>query len=242
MILPMEFDPEQRRRAFQAFMDRENIKVSAWEKAADIGGGTLRKFMDGTSTSLTERTFHRLLTGATALLGKKITAADIETDGQLSLVEQPGRPAPAPAPARRPASRKATKEDGPDLQVFATAAGGPEGAWILSSEPVAWVYRDSRLVGIPDAFACYVVGDSMERAYEQGNLLLVNPTAPPTPGDDALLVQTAEDGERYALIKRLVSANSSHWTVRQWNPDKTFKLSKKEWQEAMLVIGKYNRG
>ena len=49
-------------------------------------------------------------------------------------------------------------------------------------------------------------------------------------------------GFRYALIKRLVRFNSTSWTVKQWNPDKTFTLPRKDWQRAMLVIGKYNRG
>jgi hypothetical protein len=37
--------------------------------------------------------------------------------------------------------------------------------------------RDNRLKGITEAYGCFVSGDSMEPAYERGNLLLVNPTA-----------------------------------------------------------------
>ena len=120
--------------------------------------------------------------------------------------------------------------------------GGPEGAWVLSGDAIAWIHRDQRLVGVRDAFACYVVGESMFPAYEHGNLLLVNPAVPPNAGDDCLLIQEASDGARYALIKRLVRFNSTSWTVKQWNPDKTFSLPRKEWQRALLVIGKYNRG
>jgi len=130
----------------------------------------------------------------------------------------------------------------PDLAVYASAAGGPEGAWVLSGDAIAWIHRDQRLVGVRDAFACYVVGESMFPAYEQGNLLLVNPAVPPNAGDDCLLIQESPDGSRYALIKRLVRFNSTSWTVKQWNPDKTFSLPRKEWQRALLVIGKYNRG
>jgi phage repressor protein C with HTH and peptisase S24 domain len=132
--------------------------------------------------------------------------------------------------------------DRPDLAVYASAAGGPEGAWVLSGDAIAWIHRDQRLQGVRDAFACYVVGESMFPAYEHGNLLLVNPAVPPGAGDDCLLIQEASDGARYALIKRLVRFNSTSWTVKQWNPDKTFSLPRKEWQRALLVIGKYNRG
>ena len=134
------------------------------------------------------------------------------------------------------------RADRPDLAVYASAAGGPEGAWVLSGDAIAWIHRDQRLVGVRDAFACYVVGKSMFPAYEQGNLLLVNPAVPPNAGDDCLFIQEAPDGSRYALIKRLVRFNSTSWTVKQWNPDKTFTLPRKEWQRALQVIGKYNRG
>ena len=144
------------------------------------------------------------------------------------------------APARPPAPSPSF--DRPDLAVYASAAGGPEGAWVLSGDAIAWIHRDQRLLGVRDAFACYVVGESMFPAYEHGNLLLVNPAVPPNAGDDCLLIQEAADGARYALIKRLVRFNSTSWTVKQWNPDKTFTLPRKQWQRALLVIGKYNRG
>ena len=153
-----------------------------------------------------------------------------EPEGSLGAASPPGPPP------------MALRADRPDLAVYASAAGGPEGAWVLSGDAIAWIHRDQRLVGVRDAFACYVVGESMFPAYEHGNLLLVNPAVPPNAGDDCLLIQEASDGARYALIKRLVRFNSTSWTVKQWNPDKTFSLPRKEWQRALLVIGKYNRG
>ena len=155
------------------------------------------------------------------------------------LITEPQGSSPPPPPVLPP---RGGGFDRPDLAVHASAAGGPEGAWSLSSDAIAWIHRDQRLVGVRDAFACYVVGDSMVPAYEQGNLLLVNPAVPPGAGDDCLFIQEAEDGSRYGLIKRLVRFNAASWTVKQWNPDKTFNLPRKEWQKACLVIGKYNRG
>ena len=157
-------------------------------------------------------------------------------DSLMSDVEGPPGAGPPPLPSL------GMRANLPDLAVYASAAGGPEGAWVLSADAIAWIHRDQRLVGVREAFACYVVGESMFPAYEQGNLLLVNPAVPPNAGDDCLLIQEASDGSRYALIKRLVRFNSTSWTVKQWNPDKTFSLPRKEWQRALLVIGKYNRG
>jgi transcriptional regulator with XRE-family HTH domain len=172
---------------------------------------------------------------------KSVRLADLagflNTTVEYLITEPQGSAPPGPPPFVVPPGTER-----PDLAVYASAAGGPEGAWVLSSDAIAWVHRDQRLVGVRDAFACYVVGDSMVPAYEQGNLLLVNPAVPPGAGDDCLFVQEAPDGARYALIKRLVRFNTTSWTVKQWNPDKTFSLPRKEWQRALLVIGKYNRG
>lgn len=166
-----------------------------------------------------------------SFLGTTVDSLITDHEGSLGGLPSAAMPPPMALNAGRP-----------DLAVYASAAGGPEGAWVLSGDAIAWIHRDQRLVGVRDAFACYVVGESMFPAYEQGNLLLVNPAVPPNAGDDCLLIQEAPDGARYALIKRLVRFNSTSWTVKQWNPDKTFSLPRKEWQRALLVIGKYNRG
>lgn len=164
-------------------------------------------------------------------------AAFLNTTVEYLITEPTG-----PVPALPPLPPVMSSLSRPDLAVHASAAGGPEGAWVLSGDAIAWIQRDQRLIGVRDAFACYVVGESMFPAYEQGNLLLVNPAVPPNAGDDCLFIQEAADGARYALIKRLVRFNSTSWTVKQWNPDKTFTLPRREWQRALLVIGKYNRG
>jgi len=147
----------------------------------------------------------------------------------------------APAGGRAGARATAAHEPRQQLQVFASAQGGDEGAMTLSNEPVAWLPRDGRLEGIEEAYGCFVSGDSMEPAYEKGNILLVNPRAAINPGDDVVFMREDKSGTRYVLIKRLVRRNESSWTVKQYNPPKTFTLSRKEWRKAHLVIGKYNR-
>ena len=160
------------------------------------------------------------------------TAGVSADDLQLSMLPSAGRAGARPGAIPEP--RQA-------LQVFASAQGGEEGAMTLSNEPVAWLPRDARLEGIEDAYGCFVSGDSMEPAYEKGNILLVNPRAAVNPGDDVVFMREDKSGTRYVLIKRLVRKNETSWTVKQYNPPKTFSLSRKDWRKAHLVIGKYNR-
>lgn len=171
--------------------------------------------------------------------GDKMRKAVVEEipAAQLPLIPMRGRGAAAEA-AR---AERALAGIRPPLQVFSSAQGGSEGAMILSNEPVAWIPRDTRLDGIAEAYGCFVSGDSMEPAYERGNLLLINPTAAVNPGEDCVFLREGNDGTRYALVKRLVRRNANSWTVKQFNPDRTFSLPHKDWPKAHLVIGKYNR-
>ena len=175
--------------------------------------------------------------------GDKQRKAEVVEDptqlGLLGPVRRRGAAAAEAAAAGRP--EPPVTGSRPPLQVFSSAQGGTEGAMILSSEPVAWIPRDTRLEGIAEAYGCFVSGDSMEPAYERGNLLLVNPSANVGPGDDCLFLREAADGTRYALVKRLVKPGAQGWTVKQYNPPRTYTLPRKEWQKAHLVIGKYNR-
>jgi hypothetical protein len=161
--------------------------------------------------------------------------------GQLDLFVPRPRVRPTPTiapPAARPLAPASSR---PPLQIFASAQGGIEGAMILSPDPIAWIPRDARLDGVAEAYGCFVSGDSMEPAYEPGNLVLVNPAAPVGPGDDCVFLREAPDGTRYALIKRLVSFSRKSWTVRQHNPARTYTLWRSEWRTAHLVIGKFGR-
>ena len=135
------------------------------------------------------------------------------------------------------------RPDRPDLAVYASAAGGPrdQGAWGLVTRARLDPPRPAA-AGRARRLRLLRGGRIDVPGLRAGNLLLVNPAVPPNAGDDCLLIQEVSDGSRYALIKRLVRFNSTSWTVKQWNPDKTFTLPRKDWQRAMLVIGKYNRG
>ena len=61
--------------------------------------------------------------------------------------------------------------DRTDLPVYASAEGGA--GIIITSEPIDFIRRPEPLLSVRDGYACYVIGDSMSPAYEQGDLLLV---------------------------------------------------------------------
>jgi SOS-response transcriptional repressor LexA len=127
-----------------------------------------------------------------------------------------------------------------DLPVYASVEGGG-GAIVITNEPIDFVRRPAPLLSVRDGYGCYVIGDSMSPAYEQGDLLLVHPGRPVRPGDDCVFVRDQGDGSQQALVKRLLRSSPEKWRVRQYNPARDFDLDRSQWQKAQLVVGKYAR-
>jgi phage repressor protein C with HTH and peptisase S24 domain len=134
----------------------------------------------------------------------------------------------------------APRADRADLPVYASAEGGG-GAIIITNEPIDFVRRPEPLVSVRDGYGCYVIGDSMSPAYEQGDLLLVHPGRPVRPGDDCVFVRDQGDGSQQGLVKRLLRTTTEKWRVRQFNPAKDFDLDRGQWQKVQLIVGKYAR-
>lgn len=127
-----------------------------------------------------------------------------------------------------------------DLPIYAAAEGG-DGAMIITFDPIAFTLRPAPLIGVKGGYGMYVVGESMVPAYDPGDTVLVNPHLPPSPGRDAVFFHSDGMGQTKATIKRLLRVTSTDWRVMQWNPQKEFLLSRAEWPQCQLIVGKYNR-
>src|SRR5262249_13016843 len=64
------------------------------------------------------------------------------------------------------------------IPVYGHAMGGKDGGFILSGNQVSEVLAPPNLSHVPDAYAVYVVGDSMEPRYFAGEAVFVNPRLP----------------------------------------------------------------
>lgn len=128
-----------------------------------------------------------------------------------------------------------------DLPIYASAQGGSTGMLIDFESPIDWVKRPEPLFNVKKGFGMYVVGDSMEPAYRQGDMILVHPHKPANKGDDVLIVKTNGDGRQEALVKQLVSMDDRAVRVKQWNPAKSFTVPRGEVSGIYVIVGKYNR-
>lgn len=126
----------------------------------------------------------------------------------------------------------------PDLPVWAAVEGGEDGAIIITSEPIDYIWRPDDMIRTRDGWAFYVIGSSMSPAIDHGDLVVVNPAKPIKGGVDCVFVHEQEDGTLLGMVKRLVRANSDRWTVKQFEPAKQFDLSRKKWAKAWRIVEK----
>ncbi|MEM9734264.1 MAG: S24 family peptidase [Pseudomonadota bacterium] len=112
---------------------------------------------------------------------------------------------------------KATPEPSRSLPVMGTAAGSVLGAVQLSDAPVNYFRPPPGLIDVRDAYALYVLGDSMEPQYSARDPIFVNPHQPVRAGD-IVVVQEERDGSIYAWIKKLTVFTEDEIVTEQYNP------------------------
>ncbi|MGP1395385.1 MAG: S24 family peptidase [Inquilinaceae bacterium] len=176
------------------------------------------------------------------LYGTVLRLADALGCDPADLMVQAAEP---PPPSEAPAANavvapRAGGLGSRDLPVYSSAEGGPGGAMILGNEPIEWVKRPEPLFTVRDGFGVYVVGESMEPAYYQGDVVLIHPSIPPQRDRDVVLLQDRGDGGRHALVKRLLRWNEGKWFVRQFNPPRDYDLARRQWQTVHRIVGKYH--
>lgn len=107
---------------------------------------------------------------------------------------------------------------------------GKEGVLFFAGDDdvVGHIEAPPRLAGVPDAYAVYVIGDSMSPRYEPGEVVCVNPYLPPR-RDDYVVVKISEDnGVTVAgFIKRFIEMNERELRCSQLKPIKTLKWPRK---------------
>ncbi|MCC7271421.1 MAG: helix-turn-helix transcriptional regulator [Alphaproteobacteria bacterium] len=139
-----------------------------------------------------------------------------------------GPAAAVPALATRPA--RLDRDD--RLPVYGSAQAGPDGQTI-AFDPIEWIDRPEALREVRGAFAMYVMNDSMEPKYEQGDMLYVHPSRTPRRMSHVVIVKSDDT----ALVKRLVRADPEEIVVRQYNPPAEYAIARREVKAIYLVLG-----
>ena len=76
MVSAMSYDARRALAALAAFQQSTGLRDFPWEKASGVGEGTLRRFRRKDNRSMSHETYERLATGASKLLGRRVSAAE----------------------------------------------------------------------------------------------------------------------------------------------------------------------
>jgi phage repressor protein C with HTH and peptisase S24 domain len=111
------------------------------------------------------------------------------------------------------------------IPVYGHAVGGKDGEFILNGNKVTEVLAPASLSSIPDAYAVYVVGDSMEPRYFAGETVFVNPRLPISKGAFVVAqIAAGSDGAPHAYVKRFVSQDARRLRLEQYHPRKVLEF------------------
>lgn len=100
--------------------------------------------------------------------------------------------------------------------------GGKDGALIFSNDQnLGDTLAPPTLADVPDAYAVYVIGDSMLERFQHGEVVYVHPYMPVRKDDDCVVqISQGEGHPPHGFIKRFVSLDDKKLKLLQLNPRK----------------------
>ena len=157
-----------------------------------------------------------------------------ETGPEAETASPPARAASRPSPIGRAPRAMASGGLAPDLiPVRGAARGGLEQEMFLEDGPIDYATRPPCLAQARDAYALYVVGDSMVPRFRPGMLLFVNPHRPVR--REAAVVVIKHNS--VVLIKEYVEFKEDRLILHQYNPDCFLEILRNEITSFHCVVG-----
>lgn len=237
----MRFDAKQRRAALQSFMAAAGFKIRPWERHAELGDGTLRKFMKGPSGTLTDRSYQSLADAAASILGRPVSVAELQ--GDLA-----GSPAPDANSAHstdqnrvstQPITPKALQTAPEPLIVYRSASGEASGGnTLIYKDKVGQIERLDRYRFAKNAFCFEATDDLMRPLCRNRDTIIIDPDRNRAAEDDCVFVKDPAADPLDAVVRHLVRITPKTWVVREHNGRKTdYELSRADFTKAWVVIG-----
>lgn len=120
------------------------------------------------------------------------------------------------------------------IPVRSAARGGDDQQMFLQDGPIDHRPCPSFVEHVKDAYAIYVVGESMTPMYRAGQLLYINPHRPLTAGRGVVITKM----NQAVIIKELVKQTGFGLVVREYQPKmREFTVPFSEIAEAHSVVG-----
>jgi hypothetical protein len=128
------------------------------------------------------------------------------------------------------------------IRVLGMAECGSGGWSLWNGEVIDVIDRPGSLSGVPDAYAVYIVGTSMEPRYHPGEMVHIHPGKPLAVGDYVLVQRRGKKGEPpAAVVKRLAKRTGTKIVMEQFNPPGFFEVKNADIVSIHRVVGSAER-
>jgi phage repressor protein C with HTH and peptisase S24 domain len=113
------------------------------------------------------------------------------------------------------------------IPVLGRGMSGDDGQLVMNGEVVDTVMCPPDLEHVPDAYAVYVAGDSMEPRYFAGELVYVHPTRPYRRNDFVVVQIDPGNGDPpLGFIKQFITITPTRLVLCQFNPKKEIEFER----------------
>lgn len=208
-------------------MANTSNRIREWRQTR---GWTLQQLADGTGTSKSqidklEKGERRLTVDWMVRLAKPLGCDPRDLLASMP-PHKPVKFGTGPAPVSQ--SSFAT------LPVRGAARGGKAQEMFLADGAIDHVPRPHYLAHVKDAYAIYVVGNSMVPMYRPRQLLFINPYMPPVTGSGVVITQP----NGAVLIKEFVKQKNTGVVVREYQPEqRDFTVAANDIATIHSVVG-----
>lgn len=193
--------------------------LTSLAKAAGLADTTLTKKRADRHGGLSTRTVEKVA----AILD--CTAADLHREAAAL---QGGSNTRSARPAARRSAVKGSITYRLDVPVRGTAAGSALNGFEITDQVTEYVARPPALEGVEDAYAIFVVSESMRPKHSPGDLCFVHPHRMARKGDSVIIQTRAYDGAPIeAYIKTFVKEAGDEIIAEQLNPVATLRYKRK---------------
>jgi len=125
---------------------------------------------------------------------------------------------------------------GDKIPVYGAAQGGSGFDVSHVNGPVDMIPRPHYLENAKDPYGVYVVGESMEPRFCEGEICIVHPGIPVRRGDWCVVQLRAGD-ETHAIVKRYRSMSSDHIVLEQLNPEQELRFDRAKLVALHKIVG-----
>jgi len=169
----------------------------------------------------------RLASRISNLLGADLNVTEGREENQVHMLAEP---------AERFERQLSRRPEG--LPLMGTPVRGDDERIVLDGQTRGFVPCPFGLKDVPGAHAAYVRGRSMEPRYYPGELIYVDPTRPPNPGDFVLVaVREPQFASPIGYLRRFLGGDAEQVRIATLNPKRTQRIARKAVVSLNTVVG-----